>query len=183
MAETAANGIPAVSLTPCAPRGRINLRGDAGDPVFNEGVARVIGVGPPSKANTATSGTGGVILWLGPDEWLIEVTAAAESELATSLEGTLSDLHSAVVVVGDAHITLSLSGPKAVDVLAKGMTLDLDPSRFPAGCCARSLLAKAPVLLHRPGVDLVYEVTVARSYADYVSHWLRDAAIEYLWSP
>ena len=180
MAETAANDFPAVSLTPCAPRGRINLRGDAGDPAFNEGVASVIGVGPPSQANTATSGSGGVILWLGPDEWLIEVAAAAESELAASLESTLSDLHAAVVVVGDAHITLSLSGPKAVEVLAKGMTLDLDPDHFPAGCCARSLLAKAPVLLHRPGADFLYEVTAARSFADYISHWLRDAAVEYL---
>ena len=180
MAEAGANDIPAVSLTPSAPRGRINLRGDAGDPAFNEGVARVIGVPPPSRANTATSGTSGVILWLGPDEWLIEVAAAAESELAMSLESALSGFHAAVTVVGDAHITLSLSGPKAVDVLAKGMTLDLDPDHFPAGCCARSLLAKAPVLLHRPGVDLLYEVTVVRSFADYVSDWLRDAGIEYL---
>lgn len=180
MAETAANDGPAVSLTPCAPRGRINLRGDAGDPAFNEGVARVIGVGPPSKANTTAAGDRGVILWLGPDEWLIEVAAATETELAMSLESTLSDLHAAVVVVGDAHITLSLSGPKAAEVLAKGMTLDLDPDHFPAGCCARSLLAKAPVLLHRPGVDVLYEITVTRSFADYVSLWLRDAAIEYL---
>lgn len=180
MAETAANDGPAVSQTPCAPRGRINLRGDAGDPAFNEGVAGVIGVGPPSKANTTAAGDRGVILWLGPDEWLIEVAAATETELAMSLESTLSDLHAAVVVVGDAHITLSLSGPKAAEVLAKGMTLDLDPDHFPAGCCARSLLAKAPVLLHRPGVDVLYEITVARSFADYVSLWLRDAAIEYL---
>ncbi|MCY3702162.1 MAG: hypothetical protein OXG16_05700 [Rhodospirillales bacterium] len=183
MAETTANDSPAVSLTPCGPRGRINLRGDAGDPAFNEGVATVIGVGPPSKANTTTSGAGGVILWLGPDEWLIEVAAAAESELTMALESTLSDLHAAVVVVGDAHITLSLSGPNAVEVLAKGMTLDLDPDHFPAGCCARSLLAKAPVLLHRPGAEVLYEITVARSFADYVSLWLRDATIEYLGLP
>ena len=180
MVETAASDSPAVSLTPCAPRGRINLRGDAGDSAFNEGVAKVIGVGLPSKANTATSGASGVILWLGPDEWLIEVAAAAESEFAMSLENTLSDLHAAVVVVGDAHITLSLSGPKAVEVLAKGMTLDLDPDHFPAGCCARSLLAKVPVLLHRPGADVLFEITAARSFADYVSLWLRDAAIEFL---
>ena len=183
MAETTANDSPAVSLTPCGPRGRINLRGDAGDPAFNEGVATVIGVGPPSKANTTTSGAGGVILWLGPDEWLIEVAAAAESELATALESALSDLHASVVMVGDAHITLSLSGPKAVAVLAKGMTLDLDPDHFLAGCCARSLLAKAPVLLHRPGAEVLYEITVARSFADYVSLWLRDATIEYLGLP
>ena len=59
------------------------------------------------------------------------------------------------------------------------MTLDLDPTRFRAAHCARSLLARIPVLLHRPGDDAVYEVTVARSYSEHALDWLRDAALEY----
>ena len=80
-----------------------------------------------------------------------------------------------MAIVGDGYVTLSLAGKRAADVLAKGMTLDLAPDRFPAGCCARSLLAKIPVLLHRPGDDLAYEITVARSYSDYAWRWLDDA--------
>ena len=59
------------------------------------------------------------------------------------------------------------------------MTLDLDPERFRAGCCARSLFARVPVLLHRPGDDPLYELTVPRSYAEFARDWLEDAALEY----
>ena len=107
------------------------------------------------------------------------LAAAAEAAIAQTLEDALSDLHSAVATVGDGNVTLSLSGPRAVDVLAKGMTLDLDPDRFRARVCARGLLARVPVLLHRPGDDLLYEVAVARSFSDYALHWLTDAAFEY----
>ena len=180
MAEAAATDAPAVTLTQCLPRGRIDLRGEAESPGFKAGVAAVIGVDPPSTANTSRQGPDAAILWLGPDEWLIEVPAAVETKIAESLENALAELHAAVVIVGDGSVTMSLAGPRAGDVLAKGMTLDLDPDQFPAGCCARSLLAKAPVLLHRPGEGLLYEITVARSFSEYASCWLRDAAREYL---
>ncbi|MXY18366.1 MAG: sarcosine oxidase subunit gamma [Acidobacteria bacterium] len=179
MAETAARETPAVTLSRCAPRGRIDLRGDAADPAFAAGVSSVIGVEPPSTANTGRSATGAVILWLGPDEWLVEVAAAAESEVAKARETALSGLHASVEIVGDGSVTLSLAGGRAADVLAKGMTLDLAPDRFGAGCCARSLLARVPVLLYRPGQAAVYEITVARSFSDYALRWLDDAALEY----
>lgn len=180
MADPTTHGVPAVTLARCPPRGRINLRGNCADPAFRAGVTSTIGTEPPPAANTSRSAGRGVILWLGPDEWLVEVAAAAETAIAATLEGALSGLHASVVTVGDGFVTLSLSGPRSVDVLAKGMTLDIDPDRFPAGCCARSLLAKAPVLLYRPGDDLLYEVTVARSFSAYASRWLEDAALEYL---
>ena len=179
MAEATPEELPAVTLTRCPPRGRIDLRGDAADAAFTAAVSNVIGAEPPTIANTGLPGDDAAILWLGPDEWLIEVGAKAETEIARTLEDALSDLHASVAIVGDGNDTLSVAGPRAVDVLAKGMTLDLDPNRFPARCCARSLLARAPVLLHRPGDGLVYEITVARSFSDYALHWLRDAAFEY----
>ena len=180
MTDRTVRDAPVVTLARCRSRGRINLRGDGADPAFRAGVAGVLGVEPPPAAHTSRTGGRGAILWLGPDEWLVEVAAAAETGMAAALEDALSGLHASVAAVGDGHVTLSLSGPRSVDVLAKGMTLDIDPDRFPAGGCARSLLAKAPVLLYRPGDDLRYEVTVARSFSDYASRWLEDAALEYL---
>ena len=179
MAEAAQDEPPAVTLARSQPRGRIDLRGDAANPAFMRAVSNVIGAEPPTVSNTSRLGDGAVILWLGPDEWLIEVETEAENEIAKSLEDALSGLHSSAAIVGDGSVTLSLSGPRAADVLAKGMTLDLDPDRFPAHRCARSLLARAAVLLHRPGDGLVYEITAARSFSEYVLHWLGDAAFEY----
>ena len=53
------------------------------------------------------------------------------------------------------------------------------PDRFPAGACARSLLAMVPALPRRPGDAPVYELTVPRSYAEFARDWLEDAALEY----
>ncbi len=178
MAEPA----PGIELRECPPRGRIDLRGDPADRAFATGVSSVLGLEPPPTPNTSRSGAESFILWLGPDQWLIEVAHEAQTGIANTLESALSALHASVAIVGDGYATLSLAGKRAADVLAKGMTLDLDPDRFLPGCCARSLLAKVPVLLHRPGDDLFYEVTVARSYSDYAWRWLDDAALEYRYS-
>jgi sarcosine oxidase subunit gamma len=180
MADGVASDGPAVTVARCPSRGRINIRGDSGNPAFVAGVAGIVGVEPPTVTNTSQSGAEAVVLWLGPDEWQIEVAAAVETEIASQLDDALAELHASAVAVGNGHVTLSISGPHALDVLAKGMTLDLVPVHFPAGRCARSLLAKAPVLLHRPGDELLYEVTVARSFSGYAFRWLEDAAIEYL---
>ena len=177
MVESATS--PGIELRECPPRGRIDLRGDPADRAFATGVSSVLGLEPPPTPNTSRSAAESFILWLGPDQWLIEVAGEAETGIATTLESALSALHASVAIVGDGYVTLSLAGKRAADVLAKGMTLDLAPDRFPAGCCARSLLAKIPVLLHRPGDDLAYEITVARSYSDYAWRWLDDAALEY----
>ena len=177
MAE--AGGMAGIAIRDCPPRGRIGLRGDAGDPRFTAAVATGIGAQPPTVANTSRPGRDAVILWLGPDEWLIEVAAEAEADIARSLEQALSGLHASIAAIGDGSVTFSVSGRRAPDLLAKGMTLDLDPDRFPAGGCARSLLARVPVLLHRPGGVLAYELTVARSYSDHARLWLEDAALEY----
>ena len=178
MAEPA----PGIELRECPPRGRIDLRGDPADRAFATGVSSVLGLEPPPTPNTSRPGAESFILWLGPDQWLIEVAHEAQTGIANTLESALSALHASVAIVGDGYATLSLAGKRAADVLAKGMTLDLDPDRFLPGCCARSLLAKVPVLLHRPGDDLFYEVTVARSYSDYAWRWLDDAALEYRYS-
>ena len=175
MAEPA----PGVQLRICAPRGRIDLRGDPADPAFVTAVSGILGLEPPTTPNTARSAGAATVLWLGPDAWLIETERAMEAEIAETLAQALSDLHCSVAVVGDGSVAFSVSGPKAADVLAKGMTLDLDPTRFRAGHCARSLLARIPVLLYRPGDDLVFEVTVARSYSEHALDWLEDAALEY----
>jgi sarcosine oxidase subunit gamma len=84
-----------------------------------------------------------------------------------------------VVDVSDSRAVITLSGPRALDVLAKGCPLDLHPRVFSPGRCAQSLLAKAHVLLHRVDDAPTFEIYVHRSFADYLWTWLEDAAAEY----
>ncbi len=114
-------------------------------------------------------------LWLGPDEWLL---VGGSDDLGRRLETAFRGHFVTVTEVGDAYCIIGLSGPAARDVLTKGCTLDIHDSVFPPGKAARSLLAKASVILHRTAGDS-FEIFVARSYADYLWRWLEDAGREF----
>jgi len=74
---------------------------------------------------------------------------------------------------------LELSGDKARALLLKGCPLDLHPSVFKPGQCAQSVLGKTSVTLWQIADAPVYRMIVRRSFADYLGHWLIDAAREF----
>ena len=115
--------------------------------------------GFPTDPNT----TGGDVLWLGPDEWLVLGCREADFPEAA-----------AAVDVSANRVVLELSGPDAADVLARGCSVDLHPSVFGAGRCAQTLLARAQVILVRDDVDR-FRILVRPSFADYLRAWLTDA--------
>lgn len=163
-----------------APRGQIALRGDAADAAFMEAVAAVLGFVPPVDPTTAAGGAAFPrLLWLGPDEWLAVTEDGEAAETAKALGSALAGRHAQALDVSDARAVIGLGGPAARDVLAKGCTLDLHPRVFGAGRVARTLLARAPVILHQLVDTPEYDLYVARSYADYLWAWLEDAGAEF----
>ena len=159
--------------------GHVNLRGDPGDGGFTSAAAGVLGFGLPTEPDT-TGGKGGLLaLWLGPDEWLVVTPPDAQTSLAQSLATALDGIHASVTDVTGGQTVITLSGPKARDVLAKGCPLDLHPSVFRPGDCAQTLLAKANVTIRCVDDAPSFELIVRRSFADYAALWLHDAALEY----
>lgn len=126
------------------------------------------GLDLPQVPNTV-AGDNPRALWLGPDEWLV---AGDVDVAALEARGAL------VVDVGHARAVLTLGGPGARDVLARGCPLDLDTRAFPVGGCAQSRLARLSVLLHRRAVDR-FDLYVGRSYAVACWQWLVAAAAEH----
>lgn len=150
----------------------LNLRGNADDQAFVQAVLQGAGLHLPRKANTASLDAQRQLLWLGPDEWLLKSRDGDSSVLAERLRAALKGQHSAVVEVGDGNITLLVQGPAAGDLLARGCPLDLHARVFTAGCVAQSHVAKAAatILCIEPGTR--FELTVRRSFADYLARWL-----------
>jgi len=171
------NGI-SVSERPA--RTCINLRGVGSDARFARAVAAVTDLQLPLDPGGSATGLLASVLWLGPDEWLVVSETQPASELAARLRQALSGIHSAVTDVGEGCIVYAVSGHNSRDVLAKGCSVDLHPRAFTPGRCARSLLAKMPVLLHLRDADPTFELYVARSYREYAWAWLVSAAGEYL---
>ena len=181
--DTASAGSPAgdaaVVISEMPFLGHLNLRGDSADTGFTSSAGAALGLALPTEPNTVASGGEMAALWLGPDEWLVVTPPSAQTQLSESLEAALHDMHCAVTDVTGGQMVITLSGPRARDVLAKGCPLDLHPSVFKPGHCAQTLVAKANVTIHCVDDSPSFELIVRRSFAEYVALWLRDASLEY----
>jgi len=166
----------AVALGECPLMDMLNLRGNPQDAAFAAAVAAVTGLALPLQANTAALGAGRALLWLGPDEWMLQCAAGEAAGLEQALRAALAGQHFSVVEVGHGFTTLSVQGPGAGALLARGCPLDLHPRAFQAAQLAQTHIARANaiVLCRQTGTD--YTLTVRRSFADYLFRWLSAAA-------
>jgi len=149
-----------------------NLRGNPADARFVQAVLQHTGLHLPAQANTASIDPQRQLLWLGPDEWLLKLRDGQGAPVASNLRAALAGVHSAVVDVGHGNTTLTVQGPAAADLLARGCPLDLHPRVFPVGSLAQSHVAKASATLLCLAPATHFELTVRRSFADYLFRWL-----------
>jgi sarcosine oxidase subunit gamma len=160
-------------------RAMLNLRGDPADAEFLKAAQAAAGVELPLEPNTTRRNGQVTALWLGPDEWLITAPQGEERVLAPALRAALGDRHAAVVDLTESRTVIAVSGAHARDLLAKGCTLDLHARVFKVGACAQTGLARAGALVHLLDETPSFEITILRSFADYMWVWLTDAAEEY----
>ena len=154
------------------PGARFVLRGGAD--VANA-AGRALGLNVPVEPCRATEVGECAALWLGPDEWLV---CARNDEAEPTREALLSALQflpHALVDVSSRDIEFEIDGPSAALWLSSGVPLELYPSAFPVGMCARTLMGKCGVLLWRRGPDL-FRIAVVRSFAPYAAAFLAEAA-------
>ena len=153
----------------------LNLRGNAADARFVAAVLECTAMHLPLRANTGSIDPQRQLLWLGPDEWLLKLPPAQGEAVAAALRAALQGQHSAVVDVGHGNTTVSVKGAGAAELLARGCPLDLHVRVFPAGALAQTHVAKAAATLLCLQAGTHYELTVRRSFADYLFRWLCEA--------
>ena len=107
---------------------------------------------------------------------------AEADQVAVRLARDFSGLASVADQSG-GYAVLTLSGPRVLDAMAKGFTIDLHPARFPPGAAAVTQAAHIGIVLWRMPDDdpaaPTFQVGVTRSYAADFRHWLSDSAAEY----
>jgi sarcosine oxidase subunit gamma len=155
--------------------GKLILRGS---PSVLQTAAGALGARLPDAMGSTIAGNLAV-LWLGPDEWLVLAPADRIAATAASLRTALTGTHHAVVEVSDRMTGIAVAGARARDVLNAGCPLDLHPFVFPPGAVTRTLLAKAPVILRRPGEAQAFELWVNGSFAPYAWQFVENAAREF----
>jgi len=158
--------------------GVINLRARRDDAPARDALTLALGMLLPETTRMSVKGNQR-LLGLGPDEWLL--LCPEDCETAQALQGRLEGTFVGVTDVSDNYVSLFLRGPRVLDLLAKGVPIDLHPAAFPPGRCAQTLLAKAEVIVYHVPEENAggYALLCRPSFAQYVFAWLEDAAKEY----
>ena len=128
----------------------------------------------PQQPNTWT-GDDPTISWVAPDAWLLQSASQDGDKLTAATRAACASLPCAVTDLSDALVTITLEGPQASAVLARGCGLDLRAGSFGVQACARTRLAQLPVLI-RKSASARFELVVDRAAAKYLQDWLVDAA-------
>ncbi len=159
---------------------QLDVRLDPGGPAYDD-VGAALGLRLPVEPGMSAAAGDVVVLWLGPDEWLVVAPPGSAATLIGRLGSSTGGRLASVVDVSAHRTTLQLEGDRAREVLASGCALDLHPRVFGDGHCAQTMLARANVvLLVRDVAAPCYWVLVRASFAAYLAEWLIDAATEYV---
>lgn len=135
------------------------LFGKPGNQEFRQRVTRTFGAEPPTKPNTVAVGTNS-IAWIAPGQWLV---IGPDPDTGDGID------------VSDAYCALGLKGSRAVDLLSKGVPLDLDAKSFAPHSCARALVGSIPIFLMARDTD-DFLMLVERGLAHAAWAWLVDGA-------
>ncbi len=114
----------------------------------------------------------------GPGQWLAVSERIAHGALADDLMAKLKGFAS-VSDQSDGRAVIRVSGPKARDVLAKGLPVDLHPAVFQPGSAATSVINLMGVTLWQVDAVPSYDIAVFRSLAGSFWTWLTDSAGEF----
>jgi heterotetrameric sarcosine oxidase gamma subunit len=144
---------------------------------LREAIRAGYGAELPRRAARVT-GVGIAFVWAGPTQWL----AIAERENGRDLEGELKAALAGIASVvdhSDGRVVVRISGPRARDVLAKGVPIDLHPRAFRPGDVAITHASHIGIILWQTDEAPTYEAALFRSYAGSFAHWLFESAAEY----
>jgi sarcosine oxidase subunit gamma len=154
---------------------QVNLRADPEDAGLMDRLAAGLGFSLPVIPNTVGSHGERRALWLAPDEWLIVGPDHQLDVLGRALRHGLAEAFGSIVDVSANRTVLEVGGPKVRELLAHGVSIDLDARSFGPDRCAQTLLAKAQVIIEQPE-ESAFDIYVRHSFAGYVADWLLDAA-------
>ena len=173
--------LPSIKITEKPYYNQYILRGLITDSGFTRAVKTILGVDLPVQSNTIVESAGMLICWMSPDQWLLVTNHSEHADKLSMLVGALQDVFASINDVSSGQTIVNIQGEKAVEVLNKGTTLDVDPAVFKLGQCAQVVFAKMNVLIYPVCLDdhFEYDLIVRRSFADFLGRWLINATTEY----
>lgn len=165
-------GIATIAEAPLG--GMVTLRGDLSGGDLAAAVREAAGIAVPGRRGVVAEGPRSA-LWMAPDELLLLMPYAEAPETAAGINTALAGRFALAVDVSDARARLTVSGPRAREVLAKLCPVDFAPGVFAPGEVRRTRAAQAAVAVWMSGQD-EFSLICFRSVARYVFDLLGVAA-------
>tara|TARA_B100000953_G_C17879252_1_gene377445 strand:- start:127 stop:735 length:609 start_codon:yes stop_codon:yes gene_type:complete len=159
--------------------GKIALFGE--DDLFFEKISNKLNISLPTTPNTTANNEKITALWLSKKEWLLVVNPSIDTEEVRSLQNHISDIHALALDVSDRWTAINVSGKKAIDVLSKGTTIDLDNSVFGSGSCAQTTLWTVNVIIYQIDEKPTFDIFVDSTMAKFLWQWLEHSSKEYVY--
>ena len=159
---------------------KINLRGNSADKDFVTNVGKILDALLPTEANTSNSNNKLKIIWLSPNEWLIEIYEIKDfNKIFTDLQYSLNAQNTAITDVTENRTILSLNGSHLYKLLSKFMVIDLDRVLNKESSVAQTIFIKVPVLIvrnHQKNEKQSINLHTNRSHAQYIIDLLVDGS-------
>ncbi|MDQ1901542.1 sarcosine oxidase subunit gamma family protein [Paracoccus sp. WLY502] len=153
-----------------APAPRMSLRVK---PAHRATLGQALGLDLPTRVGARVAAGGTEALCLGPDEWLI--VAPEGTDLAAPARAVYADAPHSLVDISDREITLRLTGPAVLDLLAACCPRNV--AAMPVGSAARTVFDSATVILWRDG-PTDFRMDIWRSFAPHVGSLLSQVRQE-----
>ena len=157
--------------------GKINLRGKSSDKEFMKNVGSVLDLLLPIEPNVKVSNNNVNIIWLSPNEWLIETHKDETQKVLTILKSTLNPQKTAITDVSFNRTVLRLEGKYVYTLLSKYLVINLEEVLKTNYSVAQTIFIKIPILLIRNNTknDISsIDIHLNRSHAKYVYELLID---------
>ena len=111
--------------------------------------------------------------WLTPRSWLLRLPVKGEAMVLDLIGLGFPDRQVHATPYSDALQWISIAGPGAEALLARGGFVSLSVEGFPAGRFKRTLMIDVPLLIWRRDKDL-WEIGCERSRAQYFEDWIES---------
>ena len=157
---------------------KINLRGEPNNKDFMKDVVIILNTLLPIEVNTSVANNDLKIIWLGPNEWLIQFNIENQfQEIFSKLQSTLNPQDTAVTDVTENRTIINVKGNNLYKLLAKFMVINLHEVLKKESSVAQTIFTKVPILIvrnHKDKEEPNIDIHANRSHTSYLFNLLVD---------
>ena len=163
---------------------KINLRGNSKDKEFLSNIGSILEVVIPLEPNTKIQNKNFQIVWLSPNEWLINFfNNDIFTETLIKFKNKLNPEKSSITDISENKTIIRIVGVKVNQLLRKFMILDIDKVLHNNSKVAQTIFVKIPILIirnHDHNEKQSYDIHVNRSHTVYLRDLLLDGCNQFI---